>query len=92
MHTVSRDRWNGYAEGIKAGAPTAIQVADRFHLLKNLSHLVMRVLQPHQAAIEQQWAHLTPTEAPSALIPLPPALREYTVHECARQNRIAQTH
>ena len=30
---VSLDRANAYAEGIKRGTPSAVQVADRFHLL-----------------------------------------------------------
>ena len=33
---ISRDRGQQYIQGIQKGAPQAVQVADRFHLLKNL--------------------------------------------------------
>ncbi len=37
IQIVSRDRAKAYEKGIKEGAPDAIQVADRFHLLQNFS-------------------------------------------------------
>lgn len=41
---VSRDRDTGYASAASTGAPQAIQVADRFHICKNLSEAVQRLL------------------------------------------------
>ncbi len=41
---VSRDRSSEYASAVAAGAPQAIQVADRFHVAKNLSEAVQRLL------------------------------------------------
>jgi len=40
IELVTRDRANGYLEGVTQGAPQAVQVADRFHLLKNLHETV----------------------------------------------------
>lgn len=41
---VARDRSMEYARGISAGAPQAIQVADRWHLLVNLREALERLL------------------------------------------------
>ena len=39
---VSRDRCGLYAQGIRKGAPSARQVADRFHLMQNLRENIER--------------------------------------------------
>jgi transposase len=43
--TVARDRCGLYAEGAALGAPQSQQVADRFHLVLNLSSTMERVLE-----------------------------------------------
>jgi transposase len=43
--TISRDGAREYARGIALGAPDAVQVADRWHLLKNLREVLERVLE-----------------------------------------------
>ena len=49
VEIVSRDRSMQYAEGITLGAPEAEQVADRWHLLKNVVDVLKEFLnQPHQ--------------------------------------------
>ena len=45
IKVVSRDRYGPYALGIKTGAPDAIQVADRFHLIMNLGEAAKKVFQ-----------------------------------------------
>jgi transposase len=47
VDVISRDRAESYAEGGRQGAPQAIQVADRWHLLKNLGDMLVRVLSHH---------------------------------------------
>lgn len=49
---VSRDRALAYAKGIRLGAPDAIQVADRFHLLQNLAETLYQVFGMHGKAIK----------------------------------------
>ena len=50
---VSRDRSGAYAEGVARGAPDAVQVADRFHLAKNLGETVVEVLKRHRADLRE---------------------------------------
>jgi transposase len=44
VEVVSRDRSRAYANGITLGAPQAIQVADRWHLLKNITDALERLV------------------------------------------------
>jgi transposase len=49
---VCRDRRALYAEGIRRGAPQAVQVVDRFHLVKNLREAVEAFLHNQRAALQ----------------------------------------
>jgi transposase len=53
VEVVTRDRAGAYAEGIRRGAPQAMQVADRFHLRKNASDALERYLTRQHAALRQ---------------------------------------
>ncbi len=66
IEIVTRDRSISYAEGISYGLPEAEEVADRWHLLKNLSELVESILLNEQSAIKQafQMTYLTNKEPP----------------------------
>ena len=45
IEIISRDRAGAYAEGSRNGAPEALQVADRFHILCNLTQALQRLLE-----------------------------------------------
>jgi transposase len=53
VEVVTRDRGQHYIEGISLGAPEAIQVADRFHLLQNLLDTVKRMFENHPRDLKQ---------------------------------------
>ncbi len=44
VEVVSRDRSPSYAAAINEGAPSAVQVADRFHLLMNVREAIEKVM------------------------------------------------
>ena len=67
---VSRDRGGSFADGAARGAPQAQQVADRFHLLKNLMEAFQRVLGREQAALRTAAEVVTKTATVSATRPL----------------------
>ena len=56
VEIISRDRGGDYAAGAREGAPDAVQIADRFHLIKNLGEVVERVVRRHAHVVEQQTA------------------------------------
>jgi transposase len=57
VEIIARDRCGLYAEGGRKGAPSAVQVTDRYHLMSNLSEALEQTLQELQVkargALEQ---------------------------------------
>ena len=67
---ISRDRSGAYASGARSGAPGAVQVADRFHLLQNLTQTLEVALMPHAGALRR----MTGGEA-TATLPATPTIQ-----------------
>jgi transposase len=66
---VSRDRASAYAEAVRKAAPQAVQVADRWHLLRNLSEALTSALQPHHRILTQSADAIRVLEVPSPAVP-----------------------
>ena len=63
---VSRDRSDLYANGITQGAPRAVQVVDRFHLVANLRDALETFFLANPAALKQAAANTAQALAQSA--------------------------
>ncbi len=53
VEVVARDRADVYAEGARSGAPRAVHVADRWHLLRNLGEAMRTIVGTHHAAVRR---------------------------------------
>jgi transposase len=53
VEIISRDRAGLYAEAATRGAPKAVQVADRWHLLHNMTEALTEALAPHHRLLAE---------------------------------------
>lgn len=96
IRIVARDRGGAYAEAAAKGAPQAVQVADRWHLLKNATEVVQRFVERHHAVVGQAAQRVMQTrrieasvaESPSSISML--SSREERASLKRRQKRYAR--
>lgn len=50
---ISRDRGGAYADAAREASPQAVQIVDRWHLLKNLSEYLERFVDSQRSLVEQ---------------------------------------
>lgn len=88
---ITRDRSRAYADGARQGAPDAIQVADRFHLLQNLADALDQVLNAHGHILEavNEALRQAPVAQPdgTVAVPVPPPSPPRIAQELAHQRR-----
>jgi len=70
VEIIVRDRAEAYAEGARQGAPDAIQVADRFHLVQNASTALDELLKTRRRRVAVMVTE--PAPPPDNLRPLSP--------------------
>ncbi len=74
IQVVSRDRSGVYATAAREGAPQARQVADRWHLLKNIGDALERMMYRHIPLIRLVVRELSLKKSPEPEISVPAAL------------------
>ena len=73
IQVVSRDRSGVYATAAREGAPQARQVADRWHLLKNIGDEPERMMYRHIPLIRLVASELSPKKSPEPELSVPAA-------------------
>jgi transposase len=88
VEIVVRDRAGAYADGARVGAPDAVQVADRFHLVKNGGEALDEMVRSRRRRIE--YAEPADEAATPPAAPEPPLSRTKQDQLARRERRRAR--
>ncbi|WP_232795096.1 transposase, partial [Kitasatospora sp. NRRL B-11411] len=67
---VCRDRASTYSRAVKEAAPDVVEVADRWHLLQNLSAAVEKTCHQYRACLRKHAEQEVPSEPPTIDLPI----------------------
>jgi transposase len=84
VEIIVRDRAEAYTEGARQGAPDALQVADRFHLLQNASNALEQVLRTRRRRIAVTIVEPSGRPDPERKQPISPRQQEARDRRAAR--------
>jgi transposase len=94
VEILSRDRSKTYKSAMDKGAPAAIQVADRFHLVKNLEETLEKVLSSYGnelKAVEQLQRQTSVPTGTAIVTPKPTTIAELQAQKLVNyQHRVQQ--
>ena len=90
VEIVSRDRGGVYVDGVTQGAPLAIQVCDRWHILKNLGEAVETFLIRAHVRLPEKVTQLPTQERPLTTYSATPAQQGKTQARLLRKWKLSQ--
>jgi transposase len=87
VELISRDRAGSYADAARRGAPKAVQVADRYHLVANLRDALQKLLDRKRTCLPtlEGTPGAAHTPSPSLSAPLAPSANQAGAKEEAHQ-------
>ncbi len=99
VQITTGDRSKAYEDGARQGAPAAIQVADRFHLLQNLAEVLDQVFNAHIQELnalnmtpDTRRRYFSPDGTPAAPVPPPRNATDAVVQAQQRRARRLATY